>query len=342
MAEDDDDEAFGDFSFAPYQSNSLFAAPNSSAGAAAADEDEDDEWGDFVQPPSSQSKPAEAAANGDHRSDNSAPPATWMMPRGALPLSLFGDAEEEEAVAGDLVVAGDLNHQKSNGIAVGAGSGLVGNGVSNQKSFSIADLYDNYLQIKHDSVAGSDLVGKVDSVNNGVYSSANQNGAESAAPELKNVIFSDALVVSDHSQLTTKSDHDVFNFKSYISSPKKGEDLFGGFTGDFNGFSSSLSPSPENMLMLSFGLDTNGEKKQVDGPNNAIDGGGGGDADDGDDDEEWDFKDADAEFQGQDVNNNVSKHSRTCTVVSNCFKFIKMSFAAGGKPLNALCISYNV
>lgn len=308
MAEDDDDEAFGDFSFAPFQSNSLFAAPNSSAGAA--DEDEDDEWGDFVQPPS-QSKPAEAAANGDHRSENSAPPATatWMVSRGALPLSLFGDAEEE-AVAGDLVVAGDLNHQKSNGIAAGVGSGLVGNGVSNQKSFSIADLYDNYLQIKHESGAGSDLGGKVDSVNNGVYSSTNQNG-ESAAPELKNVIFSDALVVSDHSQFTTKSDLEVFSLKSYISSPRKEDDLFGGWKGDFNGYSSSLSPSPENVLMLSFGLDTNGEKKQLDGSSNAIDGGGGGDDDDGGyDDDEWDFKDADTEFQAQDVNNNVSKQSR--------------------------------
>ncbi|KAL1561901.1 hypothetical protein AAHA92_04543 [Salvia divinorum] len=297
MAEDDDDEAFGGFSFAPFQSNSLISAPNSSAAPAA--EDEEDEWGDFVEPPL-QSKPSETAVNGDHRLDVSASPASWMKPRGALPLSLFGDAEEE-VVAGDLAVPGDLNRQKSNGISEGGISlGLAGNGVLKTKSFSIADLYDRYSQTKHES---RDLVVKDDSVVNGVYPSASQSTAESAVPEMKNVELRNDLVLSDHKQLANKSDDVEFSFNSYMSDPSKEEDLFGGWTGEFNGFGSNLKTSPEkeyvNALMLNIDLDMNGEKQQLDGSNAAID-------DDGDDDdEEWDFKDADSEFQAQDVNNNV-------------------------------------
>lgn len=312
MAEDEEDEAFGDFAFAPFQSNSLFNnVPNSSA--APADEDEDDEWGDFVEPPS-QSKPSGTAVNGDHRSDNSASLATSMKPRGALPLSLFGDAEEEEAVA-DLIVAGDLNREKSNGNAEGVGSGLVGNGGLKSKSFSIADLYDRYSQTRHES---RDLSVKDDSVVNGVYSSANQNAAESAVSELKNVELTNALVVSDHNQLPNKSDNVEFDYKSYMSNLSKEEDIIGGWTWDFNGFSSNVKASPENVMMLSLDFDVNGEKQRLDGVNTGID--DIGDGDDGD--EEWDFKDADSEIQAQDVNNNVSKHSYTSTVASNGFKFI--------------------
>ncbi|XP_057763713.1 uncharacterized protein LOC130985005 isoform X2 [Salvia miltiorrhiza] len=267
MAEDDDDEAFGDFAFAPFQSNSLISVPNSSAAPA-----DEDEWGDFVEPPS-QSKPSGTAVNGDHRSGNSASPATWMKPRGALPLSLFGDAEE----SGDLAVPGDFNREERNGGAEVVGSGLAGNGVLKSKSFSIADLYDRYSQTKHES---RDLAVKDDSVVNGVYSSGNQASGEAAVVELKNAEFS---------------------FKSYMSDPSKEEDLFGGWTGEFNGIGSNLKTSPENVLMLGLDLDMNGEKQQLDGSNTAV--GDEGDGDDGD--EEWDFKDADSEFEAQDVNNNV-------------------------------------
>ncbi|KAL3814695.1 hypothetical protein ACJIZ3_015963 [Penstemon smallii] len=68
MAEDDDDETFGEFSFAT--------------------NGDDDEWGDFVKSPQ-QSKPP--AFNSSALS-----PPRWEKPSGALPLSIFGDAEEEE------------------------------------------------------------------------------------------------------------------------------------------------------------------------------------------------------------------------------------------------------
>lgn len=308
MAEDDDDEAFGDFAFAPFQSNSLFNGVNSSASASAAAADEDDDWGDFLQPPP-ESKPSETVTNGDHRSGNSVPPTTWMKPGGALPLSIFGGAEEEEeeVVADDLAVSSDLNRGTSYKIAEGFGSILVGNGVSNPEKFSIADLYDRYSQSKPESRAGSDFTGKVDSVENGIYSSTNHNAAGSAVPELKNVDLSKALVVSDLNQLTNKSDNEEFSFNSFVSDPSKKDDIFGGWTGEFNGFSSNLEKSPENVLMLSLDLDTNGQNQQLDVSAIAIDDDGGGD----DDDDDWDFKDANTEFRVQHVNNNVSKHSHS-------------------------------
>lgn len=295
MAEDDDDEAFGDFAFAPCQSNSQFNPVNSSASAAAADEDDD--WGDFVQPPP-ESKPSETVTNGDHQSGNSVSSTAWMKPGGALPLSIFGGAEEEVAVADDLAVSLDFNRGKSYKIAEGFGSVLAGNGVSNPEKFSIADLYDRYSQNKPEI--------RVDSVENGVYSSTNHNAAESAVPELKNVDLSKALVVSDLNQLTNKSDNEEFNFNSYMSDPSKQDNIFGGWTGEFNGFSSNLETSPENVLMLSLDLDTNGQKQQLDVSAIAIDDDGGGDDDDDDNDDEWDFKDANTEFRVQHVNSNVS------------------------------------
>ncbi|KAH6772497.1 hypothetical protein C2S51_010901 [Perilla frutescens var. frutescens] len=306
MAEDDDDEAFGDFAFAPFQSNSPFNGVNSSPA-----DDEDDEWGDFVQPPP-QSKPSEpATTNGDNRSDNSASPAAWMKPGGALPLSLFGDAEETEteteAVADDLAVPGKLNRGKSNEIV--GGFGLIGNGISNSKSFSIADLYDRYSQNRPES-GGAGSGGKVDSIEDGVYLSADHNAVGSAVPELKNVDLSDALGVGDHNQLMIKSDNEEFSFKSYQSDPSKEEDIFGGWTGEFNGFSYNLKTSPDNVPVSSLDLDMNGQKLQLDGSATAADdaggggGGGGGDDDDDDDyDDEWDFKDANSEFRPQDTNN---------------------------------------
>nr|GMD22204.1 probable serine/threonine-protein kinase DDB_G0282963 isoform X1 [Ipomoea batatas] len=87
MAEDDDD-SFGDFTFASFPPN----APQSTIE----DDDDDDEWGDFVdfspgsnQP--SQTKPFHPLAQTD-----SSKTAQWVKPPGALPLSLFGEAEDDE------------------------------------------------------------------------------------------------------------------------------------------------------------------------------------------------------------------------------------------------------
>lgn len=113
-----DGESFGDFTFASYPINAPNPTPTTNA---AGNNEEDDEWGDFVDysrgsDPSngpSQPKPFDPfgvySNHGSQHPDQStrlSEPATsqtessktvqWVKPRGALPLSLFGEAEDEE------------------------------------------------------------------------------------------------------------------------------------------------------------------------------------------------------------------------------------------------------
>ncbi|KAL8528002.1 hypothetical protein ACS0TY_005713 [Phlomoides rotata] len=320
MAEDDDDEAFGDFAFAPFQStysqsNGLNSLADADADAA---DDEDDEWGDFVQTPQS-----EASSKGNHQPDFASP--TWVKPSGALSLSLFGDeAEEEEEVSNSDVVR-DLNQGKSNGKSGDFNFAKVDNGVPNSHSFSITDLYNQYSQIKPGGTReGSDSTGKVDLIENGAYLSSNQNATRSAVTELNNVELNGKLGKSDHNQLTNKSENEEFSFGSYVSDPSKNdhnqltnksennefsfgsyvpdrsekEDLFGGWTQGINGFSSSLNATPQNLQTSGLGLDMDAQEQQLDGSATPIDG-------DDEDDGGWEFQDAYSEFQAQELNNNV-------------------------------------
>lgn len=305
MAEDDDDEAFGDFAFAPFQStfsqsNGLDSLTTATAIAisAAADDDEDDEWGEFVQTPQS-----EASINGNHKPDNSASPS-WVKPSGALPLSLFGDEVEEGEEVSNYDVARDLNNQgKSNGKSGDFNFGKVENGVHNSHSFSIADLYNQYSQSKPGNREGSDSTGKVDLVENGDSSRANQNGSRSPVTELKNVELNDTQGKSDLNQLTTNnSENEEFSFGSYMLDPSgKEDDLFGGWTQEFNGFSSNSNAFPGNVQMSSSSLDMDAQEQQVYGSATPIDGDG-----DDEDDDGWEFQDAYSDFRAPEVNKNVS------------------------------------
>lgn len=125
MAEDDD-ESFGDFTFASFPPNptvniQINAPQPTPIATIAQDIEDDDEWGDFVDfsrgsDPSngpSETEPYDAFGvfsnhGSQHRvqSTRLSEPATgqtesskiaqWVKPRGALPLSLFGEAEDEE------------------------------------------------------------------------------------------------------------------------------------------------------------------------------------------------------------------------------------------------------
>ncbi|CAI9102247.1 OLC1v1000488C1 [Oldenlandia corymbosa var. corymbosa] len=155
MAEDDDDDGFGDFTFASFNPSSInsnsqthqnngLKSPITTTTAAPTGKDDgggddDDEWGDFVETPlgsftSSNNTPSKSSSldpfNGFFQnpnptsnleksdSGNSAPakfePTVeqkkenqnqngWVKLKGAIPLSIFGDIEEdenEEAAAG--------------------------------------------------------------------------------------------------------------------------------------------------------------------------------------------------------------------------------------------------
>ncbi|KAL0357340.1 UNVERIFIED_CONTAM: hypothetical protein Scaly_1419700 [Sesamum calycinum] len=289
MAEDDDAGTFGEFAFASFQSNSQSNAPDSLPQEE--EEDDDDEWGDFVKSPQ-QSEPSHPSLKGHHPSES---PPSWVKPSGALPLSIFGEAEEEED---NSAVAGDLNQGKSSVVAGHFTSTLADKDVSNSQKFSFDDLYNGFSQIKPEKAPGANATGWVDSVANGVYSSSNQNAATSAVVESKNVDLDTIVGISDHSQLTNQSDNDEFSFKSYVSDQSKNIDLFGGWSSELNGFSSSLNTMAPNVQISSSELDMNG---QLDASATAVD-------DDGDDG--WEFKDAYSESRAEEVNTNVDVTAR--------------------------------
>lgn len=150
MAEDDDD-SFGDFTFASFSTKSITPA-------------EDDEWGDFVEYPSgsepstapslTQSKPFDPFAFSPNTPSVSQSPSKsgWVKPSGALPLSLFGeeeDGDEEEKVKSEN---GSLSNSNK----------LVGLDSVNSNSKK-SGLQSNGLGF--DSNLGSPCVSRVQSLN---------------------------------------------------------------------------------------------------------------------------------------------------------------------------------
>lgn len=139
--EEDDDESFGDFTFAPYVVNSIPKANGSDPSLTNKNGKDDDDWGDFVKSPAlsrGESLPTKSFASdkpvdpfgsfayqqNQKSQNNNSVPATdldsaptrigsqFVKPKGALPLSLFGvveneDDKEEGSTAAGLLVNGE-------------------------------------------------------------------------------------------------------------------------------------------------------------------------------------------------------------------------------------------
>lgn len=181
MAEDDDD-SFGDFTFASFSTNTLntqFTSPKS------IDPPEDDEWGDFVEYPSgsepsaasslTQSKPFDplgfspnttaSVSESPSKSEQTKKTTGWVKPSGALPLSLFGEeenAEEEEKEKPDDKE--DTNTKVRSGSNVNLGYG-----------FDISNLYNQKLKSENGSVSNSNKLAGLNSDNSNSNKSAFQS-----------------------------------------------------------------------------------------------------------------------------------------------------------------------
>ncbi|CAN4108723.1 unnamed protein product [Withania somnifera] len=151
MAEDDDD-SFGDFTFASFSTKSITPA-------------EDDEWGDFVEYPSgsepsaapslTQSKPFDPFAFSPSNSPSvfqSPSKSGWVKPSGALPLSLFGEEEDGDEEEKEKSKNGSLSNSNK----------LVGLDNVNSNSKKLG-LQSNGLG--SDSNLGSRCVSRVQSLN---------------------------------------------------------------------------------------------------------------------------------------------------------------------------------
>ncbi|XP_060219121.1 uncharacterized protein LOC132645888 isoform X2 [Lycium barbarum] len=143
MAEDDD-ESFGDFTFASFPTNTKSI-------------EDDNEWGDFVEYPSgsepstapslTQSKPFDPFGS---KSEQSKKTSGWVKPCGALPLSLFGEDEEDKEK--------DTNAKIRNGSNPNLGYGF---------DSSISNLYnqDQKVKFENGSFSNSNKTVGLDSVN---------------------------------------------------------------------------------------------------------------------------------------------------------------------------------
>ncbi|KAK4378981.1 hypothetical protein RND71_000843 [Anisodus tanguticus] len=193
MAENDD-ESFGDFTFASFPIHSLntqFTTPKSITPV------EDVEWGDFVEYPSG-SEPSTASSLTQSKpfdpfNFESKKTTVWVKPSGALPLSLFGEQENEK----------DTNSKVRNGSNANLGYGsflnsnkLVGVDSINSNSKKSA-LQSNGLGF--DPNSGSPCVSRVQSLN--YLASLNGEDQQIRAPGSSG-LFSDSSNLSSSSHFT--------------------------------------------------------------------------------------------------------------------------------------------
>lgn len=177
MAEDDDD-SFGDFTFASFSNNSMntqFTPPKSITPT------EDDEWGDFVEYPSgsepssasslTQSKPLDpfgfspntaSVSESPSKSEQAKRTAGWVKPSGALPLSLFGEEDNAEEEEKEKPAKEDTNIKVRNGSNANLGYGFNSN------------LYNQKMNSENGSLSSSNNLVGLDSVNSNSKKSALQ------------------------------------------------------------------------------------------------------------------------------------------------------------------------
>ncbi|GMN71282.1 hypothetical protein TIFTF001_055520, partial [Ficus carica] len=152
---------------------------NTNGGNSFSDDDDND-WGDFVTTRSDQIKTGFELSNGTNGesplansvADESAAAApSWVKPRGALPLSLFGEAEEESGPGEPTVGDGApivFSKKDGDGDAKKKGSALNGGVGINDL---LANLYGHNQQIKVQN--GTDVNSNV----SGANSNSNESGA---------------------------------------------------------------------------------------------------------------------------------------------------------------------
>lgn len=238
--EEGDDEGFGDFAFA---SSSAAAATSISSNGRFSASQKDDDWSDFVSfgpisssksitHPSSNSRSSaipdffadrsvEPQASAPAPSSANSPGAQWLKLKGAIPLSIFGEEEEdeEEPAAVDPSVAGASHALKlANGHSVKRSSDL---NVGVRLNDLLSNLYDqspkvgnqNGTETDHNAksvVNGQDLNVEAQSGSNlklsskGIDSSVLNGNGELADDEEWEFKFVDAESVSNDQNIKEK------------------------------------------------------------------------------------------------------------------------------------------
>ncbi|XP_057962373.1 uncharacterized protein LOC131153945 [Malania oleifera] len=197
--DDDDDEGFGDFKFIPYPSVS---APSNQINGLD-EEEEDDDWGDFIDNSSPygnsnenpvrfdlfsgisnpQSPPNSSKASGDFdpfggfsaKQFDLAPnqvesrKTQWVKPQGALPLSIFGDVEDD-----DEGESGGNDPVSGNGTNLFAHKGA--DSVQNEPKMNVGVAINDVISSLYDQTKKIEAANATNSNLNEPKSNSNSNG----------------------------------------------------------------------------------------------------------------------------------------------------------------------
>ncbi|OMO62506.1 hypothetical protein CCACVL1_22783 [Corchorus capsularis] len=288
MAENDDEEGFGDFKFISSSSSHSINGPDffttNKINTVAAAVDDDDDWGDFVKPDNSHSRTESLPANRFHfdpfpsssspTQPDSAPSRVesgknqWAKVSGALPLSFFGEEEKEEEEVSGAVDAGfnggtvAFSFPKKDGNLKGKGSGL---------NDLIADLYKQSGNGKEGNGFGSGLDSKKGVDLNPKEESWNWNGS---------VLKVDGLDLSGNdSALVKEEEHLGSNGDAFGMETKQGNMGLSGLNLVSNG------PAVGQSKLT---LDSNGGNSDL--------------VDEEEDDDGWEFKVAESKAEASGAN----------------------------------------
>ncbi|KAL5783658.1 hypothetical protein ACOSP7_008687 [Xanthoceras sorbifolium] len=344
--EEDEEEGFGDFTFAPATVPSNLkingGGPdlsfNKNIKINGDDDDDEDDWGDFVTSPTvSPSRSMKGKPFDDPFSFVSDPSpvrveSKWVRPGGALPLSLFGEVEEEEEGSGGAGLS----------VSSGAATELKTNKDPKQKLGSepnVNDLVPDLLKQRQHSRGSNGLKPDSNGWGLGLESLRNRelnlnlNGLNSYSDGLNSgpdgdfglefkgaeskLAAGDSNFKSDHQAKAGNgpgSDFSVFNLSWNVL----GTDLNGlGSKSSGVNLDASLMSSNYNGLVL----DANSMSSNLNGVNlaanrlssnfngvNVVANGSSlvGDGEDFGDDDEWEFQDAKSETHSGDSNIKVN------------------------------------
>ncbi|OWM85370.1 uncharacterized protein LOC116209946 [Punica granatum] len=339
IAEEEDDEGFGEFKFVP---TTAAVSPNP---AAASNGLADDYWSDFLsfngsprvesnpKPPPTQNSVEPFDFFGDRATAQRSAEATstgtvpekpkWVKPSGAIPLSLFGEEEEKEeeeeagsgAVGASLNSATGLSNDSNGDPAKGApnlGSAVGLNGfivtLYNQNQHSGAPANESGLNLTSNG-------GILQELDAGIGSQAELN----PKPILNGVDFNMSNGNGE------KDEEDEWEFRAADAETRvKGENLngdqrkgesgsdlnFNNFFPSWNGFSSDVNgftSKPNGVELGTNGFNLTGNEKQ----------------ENADDDFGWEFKGAEMENNNKEGNLKVEGSTR------ELFEEVELSFEFG-------------
>ncbi|KAK7391988.1 hypothetical protein VNO78_20414 [Psophocarpus tetragonolobus] len=236
--EEDDDESFGDFTFASFPSQPFPSTSNDTNPI----HDEDDDWGDFVNHSNGNlSKPFDPLGGSSdptnkHVNDNNGVAVQTELavkPKGAIPLSIFGEEEEEEQPAPASVFS-------NGGAAVKRGSDSNGSLPINDLISSLYSQQRPLMDSRNGSVSISDVAAPNPTNSNGSKLNSDEEDDDDGW-EFKSAEWETGTKTQDVKAEMPKHDNGALDVGTVLDSSKGISDKAGGWNMEFEFSPSSAS-----------------------------------------------------------------------------------------------------